>query len=190
MRVPGDLIAVARILGPYGVKGWLKIEPYSPVPAPQKHQLLAVDSWWIAPAEVRSDHPPKNPCETPQALHIKQAKPHGQIILASAQELCTPEQVKDLKGWEVFIPRSAFAKLAEDEFYWVDLIGCDVINRSKQYVGKVIGMDDHGAHPILFIETLQKLEVLIPFVAAYVDEVRISEKTIVVDWSLDEEEAE
>jgi len=90
--------------------------------------------------------------------------------------------------------RSDFPKLTgDDEFYWVDLIGLDVVNDADVALGQVAGMIDNGAHSIMRVEfpTTGKDgspatgERLIPFVGVFVKSVDQAARRIVVDWGVD-----
>jgi 16S rRNA processing protein RimM len=91
------------------------------------------------------------------------------------------------------VRRSDFPTLAADEFYWVDLIGLEVVNESGVALGVVADLLDNGAHSVLRIEypTQSKEgqpvtgERLIPFVGVYVKTVDQAAKRIVVDWEAD-----
>mgnify|MGYP006203679581 CR=1 FL=1 len=50
------------------------------------------------------------------------------------------------------IARSSFPTADENEFYWVDLIGLDVVNREGQPLGKVVDLLDTGPHCVLRCE--------------------------------------
>ena len=54
-----------------------------------------------------------------------------------------------MKGFEVGVPRAALPAAAEGEFYWDDLTGLAVLNRSGVVLGEVRGITQHGAHPLL-----------------------------------------
>jgi len=94
-----------------------------------------------------------------------------------------------MRGARVFIGRTSFPTAGPDEFYWVDLIGLDVVNREGAALGRVIGLLDTGPHSVLRVmpadETKEEAERLIPFVAAYVDEVSLEQRRVTVDWGLD-----
>jgi 16S rRNA processing protein RimM len=79
--------------------------------------------------------------------------------------------------------------LPDDEYYWVDLIGLQVVNAEGLELGVVRSMLDNGAHAILEIERVVLAgekpgapTVLIPFVERYVRSVDRVRARIVVDW--------
>ena len=78
--------------------------------------------------------------------------------------------------------RKDFPEAEENEYYWVDLIGCEVVNKEGQSIGQVKGMIDNGVHDILNVKRTDGKEVLIPFVEDYLAEVNVEAKKIVVDW--------
>jgi 16S rRNA processing protein RimM len=98
-----------------------------------------------------------------------------------------------LRGARIFVPRSSFPSTTDDEYYWVDLIGADVVNRQGDALGRVSALIDTGPHSVLCVRRPDaatdaadgQAERLIPFVSAYVDTVDTAARRIVVDWSLD-----
>ena len=129
----------------------------------------------------------------PPLLHVIQAKSHGDGVVAAARELGDRDAARALRGARVFVPRSSFPTAADDEFYWVDLIGAEVVNRDGQSLGRVTALIDTGPHSVLCVrradaapdESDTSAERLIPFVSAYVDRVDTSGRRIEVDWGLD-----
>jgi 16S rRNA processing protein RimM len=98
-----------------------------------------------------------------------------------------------MRGFRVFVRREDFPALAADEFYWVDLIGLEVVNEQSVALGKVSGMIDNGVHSIMRVEypatgkdgQPTTGERLIPFVGVYVKTVDQAARRIVVDWEAD-----
>ncbi len=175
--MPDDLIAVGRITDAYGLKGWVKIQPYG---EPSESVLLHISHWWLSR--------PARPGGTAIALHGRQAssmRAHNEFVLAKLEGIDLPEDAQLHKGVEISVGRSEFPQAAEGEYYWVDLVGCKVINREQIVLGAVSSVDDHGAHPILAIQTEAGDQLLIPFVPHFIDQVSIAARQIVVDWQLD-----
>lgn len=87
-----------------------------------------------------------------------------------------------LQGWTIEVLRSDFAEPGDNEFYWVDLIGAEVVNQNGECLGKVTSLMETGAHDVLVVDGSfgQKL---IPFVDRYVG--TVAGGTITVDWGTD-----
>ena len=107
------------------------------------------------------------------------------ISIIAADQVLEPAEA--LKGARIFVSRASFPQADEDEYYWVDLIGLQVVNREGQSLGTVADLIDTGPHTVLRIvdPTAEGGERLVPFVDAYVDDVNIAERRITVDWGLD-----
>ncbi|MEK9775129.1 MAG: ribosome maturation factor RimM, partial [Quisquiliibacterium sp.] len=90
-----------------------------------------------------------------------------------------------LKGLTVRVSRTDFPALADDEHYWVDLIGCTVVNTKNAELGVVQRVEDHGAHPILLLLSPDKHQLMIPFVDVFIIEVDTAGRRIVADWEPD-----
>jgi 16S rRNA processing protein RimM len=163
---------MGRIAAPYGVKGWVKVLPLTSEP----ETLLAHNKWWIRRRLGKQDW----------VEHTLEAgRQHGATLLAQLSGLADREAAAALNGADIGIPRSALPAAAEGEIYWSDLTGLDVVNREGLILGKVVGVQDFGAHPILRVADTAGAERLIPFVDAYVDHVDVGQRRIDVDWQPD-----
>jgi 16S rRNA processing protein RimM len=167
---PGDLVQVGRILDAWGVKGWFKVQAYSN----QADALFAAKQWFL-----------KSPGPKPgqQVLKILSVREHGEGIVASAEGVTDRNGAEALRGWELWVSRADFPRTGDDEYYWIDLIGLDVVNREGLALGRVVGLIETGPHAVLRI--LPPGETLIPFVEAFVDDVSLEAKQIRVDWGAD-----
>ncbi len=176
---PQDAVEVGRIVDAWGVKGWIKVQPHSSDP----QALFSSRRWPLAPPEGPGPTPAR---PLPALLRIVQAREHGGVVVARAQELDDRDGAEALRGARVFVARSSFPTAGDDEYYWVDLIGLVVVNREGVELGRVAGLMDTGAHSVLRVQPPgEGEERLIPFVAAYVDAVEREQGRIRVDWGLD-----
>jgi len=166
---PADAVEVGVVLGAWGIKGWFKLQPHAADP----QALFASKRWWL-----RDGH------GAPRLLKIMQAREQGDTVVASAQEVPDRNAAEALRGARVFVARTSFPSAGDDEYYWVDLMGLDVVNREGQALGRVADLIDTGVHSVLRVLE-GDAERLIPFVAAYVDDVDLQARRIVVDWGVD-----
>jgi len=180
VELPADAVEVARVQGAWGIKGWFKILPYSACP----QALFSCKRWFLLPPE----NAPKAAFAGVALLKIRQAREHAGAVIANAHEIGEREAAEALKGARIFVPRSSFPTPAEGEYYWVDLIGLDVVNRQGVALGRVTGLLETGAQQVLALgyeQDGQQRERLIPFVDAYVDRVDLDARQIVADWQPD-----
>lgn len=176
-EVPSDLVVVGYVSGAYGLQGWVRIKPYSA----EADALLYAKTWWLGdpeqPAQLRD-------------IDMMQAKSHSGDVVAQLVGVGGRDAAEALRGNAVQISRRHFPSLDDGEYYWVDLIGLEVENLQGERLGKVDGLMDNGAHPILKVsvpgeEPDTSKEVLIPFVDQYVKTVDRAANKIVADWGLD-----
>ncbi|MBA3056529.1 MAG: ribosome maturation factor RimM [Gammaproteobacteria bacterium] len=178
-ELPADAIEVGRIADAWGIKGWFKVLPYSADP----EALFSSKRWFLLPAEKGA----KTFADVAQ-LVIKEAKVHSDTVVACAQGVDDRTAAEALRGARIFVARCNFPSAEKDEYYWVDLIGLDVINREAVALGTVRELLSTGAQTVLVLDYAQDgkpLERMIPFVSVYIDEVDLPGRRILVDWQAD-----
>jgi len=167
---------MGRVIGPYGVRGWIKVKPFSESP----EALVDYAQWWLIQGDSES------------AMRVVDARMHGGVPIAHLEGVETREQAAALTGTEVAVSRDELPEIADDEVYWSDLPGCEVVNRKGEHLGSVAEVQGMAAHPVLrVVETAVEsdpqgaAEHLIPLVPVYVLSVDLEAKRIEVDWERD-----
>lgn len=171
-----EWVEVGVIGDAYGVVGWLKIYPHAQA-SQGGGALLQVKRWQLT----------KN--GQTQNVTVSHAKLHGGNHLVAQLAGCTNRDAAEaFKGWHISVSRTDFPALAADEYYWVDLIGLEVVTEAGMALGQVTGLLESSAHAILRIASSEldkkgaQVERLIPFVAAHVTDVDFGKRQIVVNW--------
>lgn len=186
--LPSDALEVGRILDAWGVKGWVKILPHSTDPA----ALFSAKSWFLQVPDAKF-RPGFILFSGTVSLVVEEAKIHSGSVVAKFAGLDDRNAAEALRGVRIFLSRSSFPVASMDEYYWVDLIGLNVVNREGLALGSVRDLMTTGPQSVLCVEYQQTAddgtstteERLIPFVSAYVDAVDIAGKRITVDWQPD-----
>jgi 16S rRNA processing protein RimM len=178
-ELPADAIEVGRIAVAWGIKGWFKVLPHSASP----EALFSSKRWFLQPAERGA----KTFVGT-VLLNITEAKEHSDSVVATAQQVPDRNTAELLKGARIFVSRASFPTPATDEYYWVDLIGLDVVNREAVALGQVRELLQSGPQTVLVLayeEDGVAKERMIPFVSAYIDTVDLVGRRITADWQPD-----
>jgi len=195
---PHDLIELGRIVSAYGVQGWVKIQPHSS----QAEVLLQSKGWWLkAPVPLTGGAGAFAPF---RRTTVQAARPQGSTVVARLDLSPDRNTAEALKGHTVWVSRSQFPPEEEDEYYWVDLIGCHLYGQKDgrpELIGQVVDVSDNGAHAVLHVarghldangeiallqnEKGRRIEVLVPFVSAHVHTVDIAAKRLESDWPAD-----
>jgi 16S rRNA processing protein RimM len=192
-ELPADAIEVGRIVDAWGIKGWFKIVPHSAQP----EALFSSKRWFIQPSGPVHAKPQAGAFR----LAIREAKQHSDCIVATSDDVADRNAAEALRGARVFVPRSSFPTAGDGEYYWVDLIGLSVVNREGVVLGTVRELLANGPQTTLVIEGrdppaqegaevashdgAKTVERMVPFVAAFVDDVDLAGRTITVDWQPD-----
>ena len=191
---PEDLVELGRVTGAYGLRGWIKIQPH----AAGSSALLKAREWWL-----RSPVAPGKPVATTTArlVKVQKSRTQGSTIVGGLQGVDDRTQAEAYRGCTVWVSRSAFPATEDDEYYWVDLIGCVLYGEQDDQsilLGVVDDVMDNGVHAILRVkrQTLneqgqvaplldekgRQLESLVPFVSAHVHTVDLPGKRLDSNW--------
>lgn len=168
------IVVMGDIVGSYGVRGWLKVRSFAESP----ETLLGFAAWWIKP---------RLGAEWTEFARLEGRLHSGTLVVALAG-VETREAALAMKGCEVGVPRTALPAAADNEIYWDDLTGLAVMNRAGVLLGEVVGVTQHGGHPLLRVGRPPREpgpERLIPFVPAIIDRVDVAGGRIDVDWGAD-----
>lgn len=184
---PDDAVEVARVADAWGIKGWLRIQPY----AADAQAVFKARQWFLQPPAGKPR--PKDAPALPKLLNVTLVKEHSDGVIASVREVADRNGAEALRGARIFVSRSIFPKTDDGEYYWIDLIGLNVVNRDGVALGTVAELLDTGAHSVLRVTAevvdaegkAGTVERLIPFVAAYIDDVSLADRRITADWGLD-----
>lgn len=180
-QLPADAVEVGRIVDAWGIRGGFRVQPYSASPG----ALFSCREWFLLPPERGA----AGFCGV-RALSVRNAREHSGGVIAHAAGVADRSAAEALKGARVFVARSSFPTPADDEYYWVDLLGLAVVNREGVALGTVRDLLSTGPQTVLVIEAPAEpgekpRERMIPFVSAFIDAVDLAGRCIRVDWSPD-----
>ena len=161
-----DYFLVGRVVKPHGLKGEIKILPFSGDPAnfALYTDLLLVD--------------PDNQDEI--YSRVKRSRIQGKLVIVSLEEVHNRNESELQVGREVWARLDELPQLAEDEFYWLDLTGMTAVLENGRELGVVTNLLAGGGHDILVI-TGRGREYMIPAVKEFMVEIDQQEGRVVVD---------
>ena len=103
-------IVVGKISGVFGVQGWLKIHAYTD----PLDNILSHQPWLLKLRENITE------------MRIEAGRQQGKSIIARFPGCSTREQAEQWIGAEISVLRSCLPALQGREYYWIDLLGCEV----------------------------------------------------------------
>ncbi|MEJ2115227.1 MAG: ribosome maturation factor RimM [Gammaproteobacteria bacterium] len=163
-------IQLGIIQGVFGIKGWLKILSF----CRPKEKIFDYSLW-----EVRTS-------AGAECYVLQEGKLHGNGIIAKLKNIEDRNQAEALKGAGIWVARLEMPELAENEFYWFQLEGLNVISVDGDALGRVKRMMETGANDVMVVVDEDKQEILVPYIREQVvKHVDLQQKTITVDWQKD-----
>ena len=163
------MVVMGRVAGAQGLQGWLKVQAFTE----HLDSLMDYKSW-----QLGSDKLPW------REYKVLECNLHTKVLVAKLEGVADRTAAEKFKGLLIAIPRSKLPQQADNEYYWSDLIGMQVINQDNETLGMVESLLETGANDVLCVRNEQG-EILIPFLNAVIQQVSLEEKVIRVDWHAD-----
>ena len=145
-----DELQVGVITGTHGIRGLVKVLPVTDDPA-RFSRIEKVNA--VMPDGSRRE------------LFITQARMHKGAVLLGFKGLEDINLVEKLKGAELFVERQDAAPLKENEYYYADLVGMDVIRvdeEGEKPLGTLTDVMETGPNQVFVISKTDGKELLIP----------------------------
>ena len=138
---PSTWVSLAEIARPHGVRGELRLRLYNPdsdILLHQKTVRLTLPS-----GEVRMET-------------VQSARRANDAILMQLASISDRDVAEPLRGSTIDIPREAFERLAQDEFYAVDVIGARVLEVTEAGEELALGtVKDFVSYPTVDVFVVQ-----------------------------------
>jgi len=164
MQQNNELIVIGKVLGTHGIRGQLRVMPYSGDPASiTSHRALLFRS-------------PDGTCET---YEIAGAAEHKKRILLTLKGLGDINGVLPLVGSELCISREQLPRLPEGEYYWCDLLGLAVVSDQGEQLGELVDIMPTGSNDVYVVRS-ERGEYLIPATDDVVSEIDLEQRKMVV----------
>lgn len=167
---PEDPLVIGEVGRAFGIKGWFWVTSHTrPAEGIQRYKC-----WYLAPDAT----------SVGQWVKVAAFAKQNKGIVAKLQGVDDRTQAEALTGMHIVVPAADLPKAADGEYYWRDLVGCQVTHVSGQSFGVVQELIETGANDVLVVQGDR--ERLIPFIP---DQVLVSidldKRLIVVDWDPD-----
>jgi len=157
-----NLFTIGKVTGVHGLNGNLKVWSFAhsiETFSPGKNVLLKIV---------------KKPGKT---FNILKVLPHKKGVLLSLEGIDSRTLAESFVGSEIMISREHLPEIAENTWYWRDLIDLDVHEHTKGFIGKVKEIFPTGAHDILVVIN-DNNETLVPMHKHFVKSIDAEKKII------------
>lgn len=177
MSKASNLIVVGKIVGVFGIKGWVKVKSWTD-PA---HKLTKYTPWWL------------KTCHGVKEFAVAECNYRPQGLVVHLKGLDDRDAAQALGSVEIAIEKQQLDALEEGDYYWHQLQGMTVLSvydGQESRLGTVHRLLETGANDVLVVapdqDSIDDRERMVPYVPdIYVQEVNLSERVIRVAWDPD-----
>jgi 16S rRNA processing protein RimM len=166
-------VLMGKVRSAVGLAGWVKVETFTE-PA---DNILKYRTWQL---------------RTPtgwRALRVKGSRWTSQSLQVQFEGIAERNAAELLRNTEVAVFRHELPPPAEGEYYWDDLLGLVAFTSQGECLGQLDHFVNSPAHPFMVLQGLNEQQVrvehLVPLVKGRIQSVDFSQRTMVLDWTLD-----
>jgi 16S rRNA processing protein RimM len=160
------LVPIGRVIKPHGIKGKVKVEYFGE----DLGRFLLYREVII-----------RDPTGSARTFEVVEAVPQPPRIILTLKGIQTLEDTEPLINREILVPRETLPELAEDEVYWIDLLGMGVETEEGKRLGRVKTIFPTGAHDVFVVEGCRS-EIYLPATAEVVKRVDRERCLVTVRW--------
>ncbi|MEN8257073.1 MAG: ribosome maturation factor RimM [Thermodesulfobacteriota bacterium] len=160
---PAGLVHVGKVTKPHGIRGEVKIYSLSGQPENFRDypQLILVDEG----GERRE-------------YKVGKFRVQGNFAVVGLPGVADRNSAAELVGCQVWVGEDYLVPLDEDEFYWHDVMGAEVVDLDGNSLGRLVSLLATGGADLMVVRQNEE-EVLIPSQPEFL--VEIGPEKIIVD---------
>jgi 16S rRNA processing protein RimM len=162
-------VVLGRLAAPWGVKGWIKVHSYTDPPL----RILDYPVWHLARAGGGWED-----------VKVVSGRAHGggQDLVVALEGVASPEEARRYVARDVGLRRAELPEPPPGEYYWDDLVGCQVTTLEGVALGTVMHFHEFPANPVMAVREPGGRERWVPLVPRHLKRVDLATRQIVVDW--------
>ncbi len=172
MSEQNEKIVMGKFGATYGIRGWLKVISYTD----NAENIFDYSPWYLNQKGKWVEY------------KVESWKRHGQGYVCKLEGLEVREEAQLLTNFEIAVNPASLPELSEDEFYWRELFGMQVVTTKGYSLGEVTDLLETGSNDVLVVKANLKdafgqKERLIPYLEEQVIiNVDREAQRIEVDW--------
>lgn len=159
---------VGKIVNTHGIRGEVRV--VSRTDFPEKRYKIGNVLYLFMPK-----------ANTPIELTVKTHRSHKNFDLLTFEGYENINEVEKFREGILKVPESQLGNLSEGEYYYHEIIGCNVETIEGEEIGKVSEILSPGANDVWVIKGKGGKEILIPYIDDVVKKVDVKEKVILIE---------
>ena len=170
--IPTNPIVVGKMGSTYGIRGWLRVFSSTE----ESESIFDYQPWFVKRAGEW------------QLIELEGWKRHSQDLIIKVKGMEDREAAALLTNCDIVVDSTQLPALDAGDYYWKDLMGCQVVTTAGYQLGAVIDMMETGSNDVLVVKANLKdafgiQERLIPFLDGQViKNVDLNARAIEVEW--------
>lgn len=112
---------------------------------------------------------------------VQSYRNHKNFLLVKFEGIDSVEDAEKLKNLQIKIDSDEVGELEENEFYFHQIIGCEVFDENDKNLGEIIDILTPGANDVWVIKGENGKEILIPYIEDVVKKIDITSKKVNIE---------
>ena len=112
---------------------------------------------------------------------VESYRNHKNFLLVKFEGIDSVEEAEKLKNLQIKIDSDEVGELEENEFYFYQIIGCEVFDENDKNLGEIIDILTPGANDVWVIKGENGKEILIPYIEDVVKKIDITSKKVNIE---------
>ena len=112
---------------------------------------------------------------------VQSYRNHKNFLLVKFEGIDSVEEAEKLKNLQIKIDSDEVGELEENEFYFHQIIGCEVFDENDKNLGEIIDILTPGANDVWVIKGENGKEILIPYIEDVVKKIDITSKKVIIE---------
>lgn len=143
----GDHVAVGKVIKAHGIKGEVKVFPYSGYP----DDFKSYDEIMLCAAVPLGANRRDEPC-VGEEYAVDRSRSQEKVAILQLRGVTNRDGAEALRGMELLIRKDKLPPLEVDCYYWHDLKGLTVKTDDGREIGRVTDLLVTAAHYILVVK--------------------------------------
>jgi 16S rRNA processing protein RimM len=158
-----NLICIAKITKPHGIRGQAKLISYADTP----YDIFEYECLYDQDLNKYKIH-----CES---------KLNDSFFIVRVNNINSRNEIEEIAGINLYITKDMLSLTKEDEYYYEDLIGLQVFDSDNILQGHVVAVHNFGAGDLIEI-SIKNTSMFLPFNKDFVIKVDLISKSIIFDF--------
>ena len=150
-----ELIAVAKILSPHGVRGEVKLLPLTDFP----HRFAQTE--YLLLADRRK-------------LYLESVRIQKNAIVVKFRGMDIPEDWIPFRNKELYVTEDDLMPLPPGQYYIHQIVGLEVIDEQGKNIGRIVDVLQTGSNDVYVVKTPEGKELLLAAIESVIREIDIA----------------